>query len=405
MSHTTTNPNGQFVTTFRFTKTKIQEAIAAAVASGKKQVELCDSELPNFRLLVYPASGKATYMTRYRLHRRRDSISHGDYRVLHLESAREMHRQVMLDVAHGHDPKASRKAKATFAECVPEFLKLGAGKKRSHADDVQKFEKRLTPKFGHLPLDQITTAMLNDFLHSLHTKEGLAPATTNRYRSLLVSFFGWACRTDYLPSGKSPMDLIRPLDEDNVPKDFMSETDLRAFVEAAMEEENHLAGGLLSLLALTGARLSEWQFADWSEVDADAALLKLPASKLKSKRAEVIALSTDALAILDVIAEANGNRSGKIFPGLRGNAVMSRPAKAFARICERAGLAGRDFTIHSLRHGFGSVLANAGTPQWIIRSALRHRSPAMVDRYCHVHADSLKGAAEKLSRMVMPSVA
>ena len=131
----TQETEGHFPTTFRFTKTKLQEAVAWVVATGKKQVEFCDEMLPNFRLLAYP-SGKATFATRYRLHKRRDSISHGDFRVVHLEVARDLHRETMLDVARGIDPKASRKAKATFAECVPEFLKLRNGKIRDYPGDV-----------------------------------------------------------------------------------------------------------------------------------------------------------------------------------------------------------------------------------------------------------------------------
>lgn len=96
MSHQT---EGHFATTFRFTKTKIQEAVALAVASGKKQVEFCDAELPNFRLMVYPSSGKATFMTRYRLRKRRDSIGHGDYRVEYAVNNKDAIRERLISAA------------------------------------------------------------------------------------------------------------------------------------------------------------------------------------------------------------------------------------------------------------------------------------------------------------------
>jgi site-specific recombinase XerD len=398
MTHKT---EGYFPTTFRFTKTKLQEAVAMVVASGKRQVEFCDTELPNFRLIAY-SSGKATFTTRYRLRKRRDSIGHGDFRLLHLEDARNLHRQVMLDVAQGKDPKASRKAKATFAECVPEFLKLGAGKKRDHAGDVSKFEKRLTPKFGHLPLDAISTAMLNDYLNSLHTKEQLEPATVNRYGSALRTFFRWACRAGHLPSGRSPMELVQPFPEDNVPTDCMSIADLALFIDAAMGEKDYQAGGLLALLGLTGARLSEWLDADWWQIDWTKGFLKLPAAKSKNKHDDSIPLSDEALAILEVIAEANGTREGKIFPGRRGNVVMSRPGKAFDRVCEKVGLTGRGFTIHSLRHAVASALLNSGRDRQAVRWLLRHRSEGTLDRYGHAYAKTMKGTVRKLSRMVLP---
>ncbi len=90
-------------------------------------MEFCDTELPNFRLLVFP-TGKASYVTRYRQNKRRTSTVHGDYRVLHLENVCELHRRLMFDLALGKDPKEEKKAKATFAEVVQVFRKGREGK-------------------------------------------------------------------------------------------------------------------------------------------------------------------------------------------------------------------------------------------------------------------------------------
>lgn len=400
--------HGAHPTTFRFTKTSIQQAVAAALAhpSGWKQMEFCDTEMPSLHLLVFP-TGKATYISRYRQGKRRTSVSHGDFRVLHLENARELHRQLMFDLAQDKDPKATKKAKATFDEAAKAFLKARKDKLRSYADDVQKFNKRLLATFGRRRLDQIASEELDDFLHNLHTKEGLAPASVNRYGSLLRAFFNWAGKADYLPSGKNPMALVRPFPEDNAPTDFMSVDELAQFIDKAMEDKNPLAGGLLALLALTGARLSEWLEAEWSQIVwGKEVKLYLPAEKSKNKRAAYIPIPPEGVEVLESIAQFTGtHKTGFVFPGKDKKKPMARPSRAFDRIVEATGLTGRGFTIHSLRHGFASALANADVSPLIIQALLRHRTLTMVMRYSHAADKKLSATVGVLGKKLAPQVA
>lgn len=389
--------SAQFPTTFRFTKTALAAAIEAVVASGEKQIELCDTELPNFHLLIY-STGRATYTSRYVYRRRKTSKKVGDFRVLSLEQARAIHRERMVSLARGENPAQTRQARLTFAEFSEQFLALGKGKKRSHNDDVEKFKKRLNPTFGKLPLADIMTARLNSFLHSLHTKEGLSKATVNQYGSLLRRVFKRAIEMGALPSGRNPMAPIKAFPVDNAPKDFMSLDDMRAFLAAADQDENRLAAILLILLLLTGARLSELLYGRWSQVDLERRQWRLSADQSKNGRAAIIPLPTPAIPLLEELALTRRNEW--VFPGQRGNAVMSRPAKAFERICARAGLAGRGFVIHSLRHAYCSALANAGVPLWSIQMVVRHRTSQMVQRYSHVHAATLAATTETLTGLL-----
>ena len=391
--------SGQIPTTFRFTKTALQDAIATIVASGKKQVELCDTELSNLRLIVYGATGKASYTSRFRIGKRRDSKKLGDFRVLTLEQARAMHRELVVDLARGVSPKQRRMSEITFEDFSVEFLKLSKGKKKSYTDDVQKFEKRLNPAFGKQHLAEIMPPALNEFLNSLHTKDGLAKATVNRYGTLLRTFFNRAIECGALPSGKNPMIPIKAFPEDNAPTDFMSVEDMKAFLAAANEETNRQAAILLMLLLLTGARLSELLLGRWSQVDLPSRQWRLSASDSKNGRAAIIPLPSTAITLIEELAKTRRNEL--VFPGLRGNAgAMSRPGKIFDRILERAGLTGRGFTIHSLRHAFASGLANAGVPLWSIQMILRQRSAQMVQRYSHAQTDTLLAASERLSDLV-----
>lgn len=322
------NPGGAFPTTFRFTKTKLQQAIDAVVASGQSQVELCDADQLNFRLLVFK-SVKATYGTRYRLRKRRGWKKYGDFRNLHLEQARELHREAMFAVARGEDPNAAQKAKATFAEVSVEFLALGKGKLTTHAENVSKFEKRLNPEFGKLPVATIPTAKLNQFLHHLHSTDGLKPSTVNHYGNLLRTFFDHAIREGYLPAGKNPMDPIKSFLVDNAPTDFMSAQDMADFIASADQDEYRQAALVYVILALTGARLSEWLLAKWSQVSFDRRELRLSVSASENRREATIFLSEAAIEVLRELQ--HDKRGDYIFSGQRGNAIMARPGRATRR--------------------------------------------------------------------------
>lgn len=136
---------------------------------------------------------------------------------------------------------------------------------------------------------------------------------------------------------------------------------------------------------MTGARRSETLSLTWANLDLDMQTAFLP--ETKNGRSRKLSLRTDLVKMLCQLPRDNP----LIFPirvdGLR---------KAWARMCEEAGLVGEnELHIHDLRHEAISRVAEAGshTPGGFslvdLQAFSGHRDTRMLLRYAHLCAHSL----------------
>ena len=122
----------------------------------------------------------------------------------------------------------------------------------------------------------------------------------------------------------------------------------------------------IEFLILTAARSGEVRFAEWSEIDLDAATWTVPAERMKTKRAHRVPLSARALAIpteADDLADA----SGLIFPSPRGKPLSDATLSKLIR----------ELGIKSVPHGFRSsfrdwVSESTNAPREVAEAALAH---------------------------------
>jgi integrase len=147
----------------------------------------------------------------------------------------------------------------------------------------------------------------------------------------------------------------------------------------------------IRLLVLTGARLSEVLTLQWSHVEFEHSLLRLPDSKTGQK---VIYLNAPALQVLTELPRIEGNPF--VICGKREGAPLINPQKPWRRIRETAGL--DDLRIHDLRHSFASVAAGSGQSLPIIGALLGHSQPQTTARYAHLSADPLRTANDAIGR-------
>ena len=120
--------------------------------------------------------------------------------------------------------------------------------------------------------------------------------------------------------------------------------DLPAFY-AGLGELESVAASALRFTILTAARTSEVREATWAEIDFDAALWVVPASRMKGGREHRAPLSPAALGILK---KQYTNRIGDyVFPGHKLGKAMS--IMAMTMLLRRLKA---DFTVHGMRSAF-----------------------------------------------------
>ena len=94
----------------------------------------------------------------------------------------------------------------------------------------------------------------------------------------------------------------------------LSISDLPEFLRKLADYDGHLQIRLgLRLLLLTATRTVELRAARWGEFDFDNALWRIPAERMKTRRAHIVPLSKQALETLQTLKTLNG-LSSYLFP-------------------------------------------------------------------------------------------
>lgn len=195
-------------------------------------------------------------------------------------------------------------------------------------------------------------------------QDGKAPATRQRLRNTVRSFYSWAVAFDVverdpsrrIPAPKQGRRLPRPI----------SRTDLRRAMEAA----DPAVRRALALGAYAGLRVSEAAALDWKDVDLESRRVYVRAGKGDKDR--VLALGS---LLFDEIAPATtGNvvtAGGAVWSG---DTLQRRVNRLFGRL-------GIESTFHKLRARFATVaLAESGNLLAVSR-ALGHSSSATTAIY------------------------
>jgi integrase len=169
---------------------------------------------------------------------------------------------------------------------------------------------------------------------------------------------------------------------------------------------------LFELMAYTGLRIGEARGLRWSDVDVEAGLLRvhrqLDLSGLPrrvktpaARREIVLAASVIELLTLHRLRSTYRNPDDLVFCNRQGRGLDYRKvAMRFQAAVEEAGIRrpGR-LSLHSLRHGYASLLIASGLDVVFVACQLGHANPATtLSIYAHTfaRADHAQAAAEAL---------
>ena len=136
----------------------------------------------------------------------------------------------------------------------------------------------------------------------------------------------------------------------------------------------------LQLSALLFVRPGELRQAEWSEIDMEAAVWRIPGEKMKGRLEHVVPLSTQSLALLEQVRALTGD-GRYIFPSIR---TYARPMSenTVNGALRRLGYTGDEMTAHGFRAMASTLLNESG--KW---------SPDAIERaLAHKDKDSVRAA-------------
>jgi integrase len=299
---------------------------------------------------------------------------------------------------------------------------------------------RLMRAFGGRRLDTITTREVSDFLRTLD-RDGLAPRTVNKYRSLLQGVFHWAMRADTYALDHDPTAGV-PKRREADPGELQTYTveQVEAIARTMREgghrgprmradgaharpehvatrrlEDEHDAAAVI-VAAFAGLRLGELVALRWRDVDFEASRIRVQRGLVmgevtspKSRKGRSLPMSeqvAQALARLGQRERYTGP-DDLVFAGHDGSYIdgsaLTRRYKRARDAVRASDAAVPALRWHDLRHTFGSLCAAAGVDVVSIQSWMGHSSIRTTQRYMH-HAPSA-GDAARLSGAFASSAA
>lgn len=395
----------QGATAERLTKRRVQ-----AAEPRDRRYRINDTDQAGLYLFVYP-SGRKAFGVRYVTSDGRESEALlGDFPGLTPEVARERAGKMRSDVRLlKKDPaKDRRQAKAQGTQTRKRTMEalgadfLGAEKARGKKSEATMkkarhyLESAIYPRLGSRPVSEIDHVVIAEALEGIKEvaakrsgKSGAGAA--NDARKWLLQLFKRARFLGWI--GSDPMEHVDRMPE--APRQAVAtDAQLQALWAAwearrASDDERGRASAMaLQFLALTLQRGEEVASLSWAEIDRKRKLWTLPADRKKERRAAVVPLSKQALAILEEAIELNPTGEGP-FIGRDGEGALKRNTltQSFRRDCDRLEVP--DLTPHDLRRTGRTAITDPerlGFPPHVGELVLNHSTGSSLQRTYDVNA-------------------
>jgi integrase len=315
------------------------------VSAAKEPGYYCDGGGLYLQLSKY---GTKSWVFRFKSDGRLREMGLGSLHTFSLKEARERARECRQLVATGLDPieerlkrrdkeRAETRQRLTFKEAAERFLETHQNEWRKEKHKAQW--RNTLRDYAYRPLgsrrvSSIDAAVINEALQPIWTK---IPETARRVKQRIERVVQWIKEGMQLPRHGASKSVGH--------HKAMPFGDLPAFM-VELRKRDSVSASALEFTILTAARTNETIGARWSEIDFDAGVWTVPASRMKAKKEHQVPLSGRALAILRAIPRETG--SAYVFPGAKGKAPLSN----MAMLELLRGMAGNGYTVHGFRSSF-----------------------------------------------------
>ncbi|HRH17283.1 MAG TPA: integrase arm-type DNA-binding domain-containing protein [Aquabacterium sp.] len=357
---------------------------------GPKPVKMFDGE--GLFLLVQAGDEKDSkrWRFKYRFGGKEKLLALGTFPAVSLKEARERRQTARDLLTKGIDPGEARKAEkssrssqcdGTFEAVAREWHKVIHAVKTSEghaARTLIRLEQDAFPYIGSLPLAEITPPKLLDMLRRVEARGAIE--TAHRVKQACGQVFRYGVST-----GRCERDPSADLKEALQPvivKHHAAITDPSAvggLLRAIHGYQGHpVTRAALKLAPLVFLRPGELRHAEWAEIDLDAALWTIPASRMKrtkqqklSSAPHLVPLSSQAVAVLRDLQPLTGS-GNYVFPSPR---TSQRPMSenGVLSALRRMGFEKEEASGHGFRATARTLMAERlGIDDNIIEAQLAH---------------------------------
>lgn len=366
----------------------ITDLMARRIAPGDRP--LGDGTVPGLRLEAGTVRGQGKWILRFvsPVTGKRRDMGLGRYPVVGIADARMKALAARQAIAAGNDPVATRgaaKAAHQQASKVPTFEEAARQVHREqkpgwrngkHVD--QWISTLIEYVFPTLGSRNVTDLAPDDFATVLRPIWTSKPETASRVKQRCQTVMGWCWAHRHIQG--NPVDVVNHLlpqqpgkRERVVHHPAMPWRDIPTFVRDVLHAgPNNPTRALLEFVILTAARSGEARAMTWDEVDREAGIWTVPASRMKARVRHRVPLSARALEILET-QRALYASSNLVFPSPRGLVLSDMALTAFLRQHHApSNEPGRMATAHGFRSSFRDWASENAYPRDLAERALAH---------------------------------
>ncbi|WP_395666371.1 tyrosine-type recombinase/integrase [Methylocella sp.] len=287
------------------------------------------------------------------------------------DAAEKLVRQGVDPIVERATARQAARATPTFGQIAIDVIEAKAAQSRNvkHAAQWRGLEKDAAALWLK-PVDAIDTEAVLGVLRPIWaTKPTTARRVQERVRNVLDAAKAHGHRAGDNPAewrGHLDQILPRPAKVERSHHAALPYGDVPAFIgRLRSHQASSVAAMALEFLILTAARSGEVYGAQWPEIDVEAAIWHVPASRMKGGRAHRVPLCGRALEILAALPRIGDH----VFESPRGGGLSH---VAMAKVLARLG--GEGATVHGFRSSFRDWCGGeTNFPRELAEQALAHR--------------------------------
>jgi integrase len=354
------------------------KAVEAAKFEGKPR-KLFDGN----GLFLHVQAGGRYWRLKYRHNGAEKLLALGVYPAVSLAAARVRRDEARTQLADGINPVEQRRAEKTargtdtFEAVAREWLEnqtkvLAAGTLRLTR---RRFETWAFPIIGAQPMRTLEPPELLRLLRRIEAKG--KHETASRVRQRIGQVFRYAIAT-----GRADRDPTADLKGALMPAATQHRAAITTPAEfgALLRAIDGYSGqpasrAALRLAPLTFVRPGELRMARWPEIDLEAAIWRIPSTRMKMKREHIVPLSRQAVAILRELHPVTSHRPF-VFESVRPGRPLSENTMNTA--LRTMGYSGDMMTPHGFRATASTLLHELGWAPEVIELQLAHAQRSQV---------------------------
>jgi integrase len=315
-----------------------------------------------------------------------------------LSDARKIAAKVRLDIVHGKDPVAERRAErgaGTFAELAERYVNGHAKRKnRSWAQADYLVRTHLLPRWGKLEAKSIARSDVRQVVAKIS-----APIVANQTLAAASAIFSWAVKQDAVA-----VNPCRGVErhETRSRERVLSDGELPLFW-AAFNDAGLVASSALKLILLTGQRPGEVSHMrlehlrdGWWEMPGEPdPKVGWPGTKNgASHRVWLVE------PVRTILAEVSGDETaGFALPNARVKPIEALDA-AMRSICKKLGV--ERTTPHDLRRTFSTKVTRLGFGRDALNRVTNHKEGGIADVYDrHEYAEENRRIMERVADHIL----